>query len=76
MELWIRVRKGCLLQAIPHGMVNSRTLFGGAVAGPWEESPRGSPEGHPGRPPEGSFGFQKTVREITFPKSCCRKLGL
>ena len=41
MELWDRVRKGCLLQAIPHGMVNSRTLLGGAVAGTLEEFPRG-----------------------------------
>ena len=55
------MRKGRLLQAIPHGMVNLDTLLGGGAAGPLEESPRGSPEDHPGRAPEGSFWFKKTA---------------
>ena len=64
MELWDRVGKGCLLQAIPHGMVSSRTLLGGAVAGTLEEFPRGSPECHPGGPPESSFWFRKTAATL------------
>ena len=41
MELWVRVTKGCLLQAIPHGMVNPRTLLGGSRFGSAGRGPQG-----------------------------------
>ena len=60
-ELITRGTKGGFLQALPHGMVNRRTLLAGSLFGSLGDSPRGSPCGSSTGLPEGRFGVTNAV---------------
>ena len=58
MELWHRVSRGCLLQAIPHGMLNLRTWQLRSLCRSLGGSPRVSSGGSFLGSPEKCFGLK------------------